>query len=153
MHVLIASSSFYRQNCYRELLEDLGHATTAVSGGIECIAELRWRQADLLLLEAPLLWGGSDGVLAVLQAESPRALPVLVICLHQGHPEWFQLSRFRIDDFLVRFPTLGELRSALDRCAGWGTASRGAVAAGRGFQSVAAALSASCPADARGAAS
>jgi len=151
MHVLIASSSFYRQNCYCELLEDLGHATTAVSGGIECIAELRRRQADLLLLEAPLLWGGSDGVLAVLQAEAPRALPVLVICLHQGHPEWFQLSRFRIDDFLVRFPTLGELRSALDRC--WGAAPRGAVGARRGFQSVAAALSASCPADARGAAS
>jgi len=152
MHVLIASSSFYRQSCYREMLEDLGHEATAVSGGIECVAELRRQRSDVLLLEAPLLWGGSDGVLSVLRDEAAAQMPVVLICLHRGNPEWFGLSRFRVDDFLVRFPTLGELRSAIERCAAGRTRLHAADRLS-GFASVSAALPLPCELPASGAAS
>jgi CheY-like chemotaxis protein len=118
MHVLVATSSYYRQTCYREILEGLGHEATLVSGGVDCLAWLRRRAFDLLLLEAPLHWGGGDGVLDAMQQEPQLAtLPIILICASQGSLEWFQLSRFRVDDFLVRVPTRDELHCAIERCA------------------------------------
>lgn len=117
MRVLVASSSYYRQTSYRQLLEGLGHEPALVGGGIECIDRLRRQPPELFILEVPLLWGGSDGVLAVWEEEAQnRKLPIIVICINQGNHDWFQLSNFRVDDFLVRFPTRDELRAAIERC-------------------------------------
>lgn len=117
MRVLVASSSYYRQTCYRQWLTELDHEVAVASGGVECLQQLRRSPPELLVLEAPLLWGGSDGVLAAILDEVQLAdLPIVVICASQGNLDWFRLSQFRVDDFLVRVPTRDELALAIERC-------------------------------------
>src|SRR5262245_18021392 len=99
MHVLIASSSAFRRNLYQQTIEDLGHEVTVVHGGLECTQEVAQRCPDLLMLEAPLLWGGADGVLDVLHdcLEEHRT-KVIVLTVGVGSIDWLQLSRFRVDE-------------------------------------------------------
>ena len=119
MQILVATSSPYRQSMYREAIERLGHQVLAAGSGVECIERLRAGAPDLLVLEAPLLWGGSDGVLEVIEQDlRPNSLPVIVLAVGSGSIDWFQLSRFHIDDFLFRVPTMQELGRAIASVAG-----------------------------------
>jgi len=113
MHIVVASSSVHRQTLYRETIEGLGHQAATANGGVECLECLRKGPAALLLLEAPLLWGGSDGVLDVVQHEFGAKPPVILVAVGSGSIDWFQLSRFRVDDFLFRIPTTHELQRAI----------------------------------------
>jgi DNA-binding NtrC family response regulator len=118
MYIVVASSSSYRQATYREALEKLGHRVETAGNGVECVEVLHAEKPDLLVLEAPLQWGGSDGVLDVLEQDlGPHAVPVIVLAVGSGSIDWFQLSRFRIDDFLFRVPTMQELGQAIDSVA------------------------------------
>ena len=110
MRILVASSSVFRQQFYQEVAEKLGHDVSLTSGGLDCVSQLRSSPPDLLILEAPLHWGGAEGVLEVAQNElGSSALPVILVAVGAGPIDWFQLSRFRIDHFLFRLPTLQEL--------------------------------------------
>jgi DNA-binding response OmpR family regulator len=123
MHVLVASSSHYRSERYRADIERLGHQVSLVGDGIECLRFLRSESCDLMILETPLLWGGSDGVLDVMQAMPQSAPPVILVAVGSGAIDWFQLGRFRLDDFLFRLPTAQELDRAIsDVCARRSTA-------------------------------
>ena len=52
------------------------------SSGIECRGKWREGRFDLLVLEAPLPWGGSEGVLEVIQTEARwQALPVILVAV------------------------------------------------------------------------
>jgi DNA-binding response OmpR family regulator len=114
MRILVASSSVFRQQFYQEVAEKLGHEVSVTSGGLDCVSQLRSSLPDLLILEAPLHWGGSEGVLEVAQNElGSSAVPVILVAVGAGPIDWFQLSRFRIDDFLFRLPTLQELGLAV----------------------------------------
>jgi CheY-like chemotaxis protein len=113
MHIVVASSSAHRQALYRDAIEGLGHQVSTVSGGVECIERLRTSPAELLLLEAPLLWGGSDGVLDLVRQDQSGSPQVIVVAVGSGSIDWFQLSRFRVDDFLFRVPTAHELERAI----------------------------------------
>ena len=114
MRILVASSSVFRQQFYHDVVENLGHEVSITSGGLDCVRQLRSSPPDLLILEAPLHWGGSEGVLEVAQNElGSSALPVILVAVGAGPIDWFQLSRFRIDDFLFRLPTLQELGVAV----------------------------------------
>src|SRR5687768_1642869 len=85
MHIVVASSSPYRQAAYREALEKLGHHVRTAGNGIECVEALRSANPDLLVLEAPLQWGGSDGVLEVVEQDlGPHAVPVIVLAVGSG---------------------------------------------------------------------
>jgi CheY-like chemotaxis protein len=58
-----------------------GYDVETANGGLECLAKLRHRTPDLLVLRWTLPWGGGDGILAWLR-EQPvdrRAPAVLVI--------------------------------------------------------------------------
>src|SRR5437870_1316196 len=66
MHILVASSSAFRQCMYRDAIESLAHQVSVVSGGVECLAQIHAQRPDLLILEAPLFWGGAEGVLHIL---------------------------------------------------------------------------------------
>lgn len=81
-------------------------------GGVDCVQQMRERPPHVLLLEAPLLWGGSDGVLDVMNGQGSSTRVVLVAA-GTGSIDWFQLSRFRVDDVLFRLPTLQELQRAI----------------------------------------
>jgi DNA-binding response OmpR family regulator len=118
MYIVVASSSPYRQATYRDALEKLGHRVATSGNGIECLELLRAERPDLLLLEAPLQWGGSDGILEVVEQDlGSHELPVIVLAVGSGSIDWFQLSRFKIDDFLFRVPTMHELGRAIDAVA------------------------------------
>ena len=114
MHILIASSSVFRQRNYREAVEVMGHRATTATDGVECVHRLRAEFPDMLILEAPLLWGGTEGVLEVARDEARLLpLPVILVAVGGGSIDWFQLSRFRIDQFLFRLPTAQELSRAV----------------------------------------
>jgi hypothetical protein len=82
---------------------------------VECIEQVALRRPDVLMIEAPLLWGGTDGVLDVLQGTlQEHGTKVIVLAVGVGSIDWFQLSRFRVDDVLFRVPTAPELRRTLD---------------------------------------
>jgi DNA-binding response OmpR family regulator len=130
MRILVASSSAFRQQFYQESIVKLGHEAVITSGGLECVRRLRSSPPDLLILEAPLHWGGSDGVLEVAQNELGAALPVILVAVGAGPIDWFQLSRFRIDDFLFRLPTLNELSVAIAGVAQRYGAAKGPAVAG-----------------------
>jgi CheY-like chemotaxis protein len=135
MEVLSASSSGHRQRLYRAALEGLGHTVRTAAGGLECVEQLRRSLPDVLLLEAPLLWGSSDGVLAVLQQELGATLPVILVAVGTGSIDWFELSRYRIDDLLFRIPTRSELAAAMENAQqrtgafSWRSAGKHALAA------------------------
>jgi DNA-binding response OmpR family regulator len=118
MHIVVASSSVRRQSTYREAIEGLGHRILPASGGVDCLEHFQRNSAGLLILEAPLLWGGSDGVLDVVQNQWNRDLPVILVAVGSGSIDWFKLSRFRVDDFLFRVPTAQELEKAIHSVVG-----------------------------------
>jgi CheY-like chemotaxis protein len=114
MHVLIASSSAFRRDLYMQAIDGLGHDVTFAGGGVDCIQQLRYRRPDLLLLEAPLPWGGTEGVLELVheRQDEPRT-KVILVAVGAGSIDWFQLSRFHVDDVLFRLPTASELQRAI----------------------------------------
>jgi CheY-like chemotaxis protein len=117
MRILVASSSAHRQTFYRGAIEGLGDEVRVAVSGVECAESLRKERPDLLILETPLLWGGSDGVLAVLEESAGgQSLPVVLVATSSSAEDWFQLGRFRVDNFLFHVPTAGELHRAIAGC-------------------------------------
>ena len=113
MHVLIASSSAYRRDFYQQAVHRLGHDVSTAEGGVDCVQQVRVCHPDLLVLEAPLLWGGCDGVLDILQ-EFDRVHPqVVLVAAGTGSIDWFSLSRFRVENVLFRLPSVQELQRAV----------------------------------------
>src|SRR5258705_6358369 len=84
MHVLIASSSAFRRELYQQAIHSLGHEVSLADGGVDCVQQVRVRRPDLLVLEAPLLWGGSDGVLDILQGMDPFGTRVILAAAGTG---------------------------------------------------------------------
>lgn len=114
MRILVASSSTFRQRMYRDAVESLGHQVAVVSGGIECVARIQAEEPDLLILEAPLFWGGAEGVLEALEdSQQQRNVPVILVATGGGSIDWFQLSRFRMENLLFRVPTAASLAQAI----------------------------------------
>jgi CheY-like chemotaxis protein len=114
MRILVASSSVHRQSFYREVIEGLGDEVRVAASGLECAECLRIERPDLLVLETPLLWGGSDGVLALLQEQTGEGpLPVILVAAALHADDFFRLGRFRLDNFLFHVPTAAELRRAI----------------------------------------
>jgi hypothetical protein len=114
MRILIASSSDHRQGQFREAIEGLGHQVLLAKGALECVERLRQGGVELMILEAPLLWGGAEGVLEVAQCDGEFGrLPVILVAVGVGTIDWFQLGRFRVDDLLFRVPTTSELSRAI----------------------------------------
>src|SRR5262245_28127256 len=114
MRILVASSSAHRRAFYRTAIEGLGDEVRVVANGIQCAECLREGRPDLLVLETPLLWGGSDGVLAVVQEKwGLGRLPVILVAAAFSADDFFRLGKFRLDNFLFHVPTAVELRDAI----------------------------------------
>ena len=80
IRVLMADPDPSISMVYREpLLREGFELATAVSG-LECVARLRECVPDVLVLEPQLLWGGGDGVLAMM-CEIPQLVTVPVMVL------------------------------------------------------------------------
>jgi response regulator RpfG family c-di-GMP phosphodiesterase len=74
---------------------------------------------DVLVLEAELLWGGGDGVLAVLD-EEPELRPAVVILVSYAADRGLmhRVSRFKVDDYQMKPITAARLGSRIGKLLG-----------------------------------
>lgn len=63
----------------RARLADLGWEVATAHGGLDCVAHLRRSLWDVAVLDADLLWGGADGVLADIADGTSHAPSVVFL--------------------------------------------------------------------------
>lgn len=99
IRVLIADPDESLLAEYREHSQEGFDVVTALNG-LECVDRLREQVPDVLVLEPQLLWGGGDGVLAVMHNDLDLAtVPVMILtsCTDRGVLD--DIARFPISDF------------------------------------------------------
>lgn len=103
VRVLVADPDEYLLRCYRHDLEQRGFQVVTVTSGLECIEKLRAADADVLVMEPSLPWGGGDGVLA-LMSETPDipCIPVIIVTDARDRGVLYRMAPFRIDDFQIK---------------------------------------------------
>lgn len=117
--VLMADPDASLPSVYRECLLREGFRLTTASTGLECVARLRERMPDVLVLEPYLPWGGGDGVLAIMgQSPDLAMIPVMILTSCRDPHILNGVKRFPISDYHVKPLTpdrlAGRLRSLLD---------------------------------------
>ena len=70
--------------CY---LSDGGHEATIATNGLETVANLRRNLPDAVVLDRELLWGGCDGVLALMQQVPEWSEIPLILTSTEAMPE------------------------------------------------------------------
>ncbi len=104
---------------YREPLLREGFDLGTAASGLECVARLRERVPDVLVLEPQMPWGGGDGVLAIMD-ESPdlAMVPVMILTSCRDPHVLGGVDRFPVNDYHVKplapDRLAGRLRSFLD---------------------------------------
>ncbi len=103
VRILIADSDEFLMATYREHLSQHGAVVSTATTGLACIDRLREFTPDVLVLDPSLLWGGGDGVLAVMH-EEPQIRPASVLLLtHGGNRSLlYRLSSFKVDDYQAK---------------------------------------------------
>ncbi|QDU29259.1 Regulator of RpoS [Anatilimnocola aggregata] len=71
MRVLIADGDEVFLEVAQHYLSDSGHEVNIATNGLDTVADLRRELPDVVVLDRELLWGGSDGVRALMQ-QVPR---------------------------------------------------------------------------------
>ncbi len=101
--VLIADPDEYLLDNYRDYLEQHGSEVATATNGVECIDRLREFGPDVLVLEPSLLWGGGDGVLAVMHEEQDiPSVPVILLTYGRDRGVLYRLAPFKIDDYQIK---------------------------------------------------
>ena len=111
MRLLMADGDEAFLELAQRYLSDHGHEVNIATNGLESIASLHHDIPDAVVLQRELLWGGGDGVRAVMQ-QDPRwsEIPVILIsddvlpgesCSTANAPLAAQLQKpYRIEDLL-----------------------------------------------------
>ena len=68
--VLIAEADRDLRDAYVQFLARLGFEIDTAADGLECLSKLRRFLPDVLILDLELLWGGGEGVRAILRDET-----------------------------------------------------------------------------------
>ena len=68
--VLIAEADRDLRDAYVRFLAGLGFEVDTATDGLECLSKLRRILPDGLILDLELLWGGGEGVLAILREDN-----------------------------------------------------------------------------------
>lgn len=103
VRILIADGDDYLAATYREHLCRHGAAVATARTGLECVERLREFAPQVLVLDPTILWGGGDGVLAVMH-EQPALRPPCVLLLTDGIDRalLYRLSSYRVDDYQAK---------------------------------------------------
>ncbi|MCA9120449.1 MAG: response regulator [Planctomycetaceae bacterium] len=103
IRVLIADPEEELQPVYREPLAQAGFDVATVGSGLACVARLRERVPDVLVIEPHLPWGGGDGVLAMM-GEDPQlaAIPVMVLTSHRESDALSRVAKFPVSSFHLK---------------------------------------------------
>ena len=79
MRVLFADGDEGSLKVAQRYLWHCGHEAKVASNGLECVDILRREEPDVVVLGREMLWGGGDGVLAVMQQDHEWSrIPVIL---------------------------------------------------------------------------
>ena len=100
VRILIADPDGFVSASYRDCLCQRGATVDTATTGLECLEKLREFAPEVLVLEPDLLWGGGDGVLAVIH-EQPELRPAFVMLVSHASDRGLlhRVSRFKVDDY------------------------------------------------------
>lgn len=103
VRILLADRDEFLLAAYREHFSQHGAIVATATTGLACLDRLRDFAPDVLVLDPSLLWGGGDGVLAVMH-EEPGIRPASVLLLTNGGNRslLYRLSSFRVDDYQTK---------------------------------------------------
>lgn len=103
IRVLMADPDASLPTVYREPLAREGFELITAVNGLECVARLRERVPNALVLEPRMPWGGGDGVLAMMGEEPDLAtVPVMVLTSCRDAHVLKSVGRFPIADYHVK---------------------------------------------------
>jgi DNA-binding response OmpR family regulator len=119
VRVLMADPDQSLQPMYRERLLQEGYEVVTAASGLECLARLRERAPDVLVMEPQLPWGDGEEVLAVMGEVPELAMvPVMVLTSCRDTRLLKALARFPVCDYqlkpLAPDRLAGRLRAILD---------------------------------------
>jgi DNA-binding response OmpR family regulator len=119
IRILMADPDESIHPVYLEPLSEDGFEVDVALSGLECVARLRERVPDVLVLEPQLPWGGGDGVLAMMGEDPDLAIvPVMVLTSCCDPHVMDRMARFPISDYhlkpLAPDRLAGRLRALLD---------------------------------------
>ena len=119
VRVLLADPDEFVAATYADCLRQRGAIVTTASTGLECVDRLHDFAPDVLVLEPELLWGGGDGVLAVIH-EQPGLRPAYVVLVSYARDRSLlhRVSRFKVDDYQVKPLSAARLANRLSRLLG-----------------------------------
>jgi carbon storage regulator CsrA len=103
VRILLADRDEFLLASYREHLNRSGALVATATTGLACVDRLRDFTPDVLVLDPSLLWGGGDGVLAVMHEEPAiRPAAVLLLTSRGNRSLLYQLSSFKGDDYQTK---------------------------------------------------
>ena len=103
LRILIADPDESIHDTYCEHLTREGFEVASVFSGVECVASLRERVPDLLLIEPELPWGGGDGVVASMGEDTPLASVPVVVLTSCGNSDVIdRFARFPVSKYLFK---------------------------------------------------
>jgi DNA-binding response OmpR family regulator len=126
--ILIAEADSGLARLYRNRLMDADCVARTAGTGLSCVAILRRFRPNLLVLGTDLLWGGAEGVLAVLD-EEPDLRPEIVTVLARSRERGIlrRLASYRIDGYQWKPVSPTRLVNLLNAMLAQGVASSVAV--------------------------
>jgi DNA-binding response OmpR family regulator len=112
--VLMADPDESLQTEFRGPLLQEGFELVAAASGLDCIARMRERVPDVLVLEPQLPWGGGEGVLGIM-GEVPEFanLPVMILTSCRDTRLLEAVSRFPVSDYQLKPLTPDRLAARL----------------------------------------
>jgi DNA-binding response OmpR family regulator len=114
MRILIADRNETLLEVLQSFLWDRGHEVEIAGTGLECLAILRDFSPDVVVLDRDLLWGGTSGVLAEMQANPELAhLPVILLANEESGLLGELLCMSQVTDWLQKPFRLGDLAELL----------------------------------------
>lgn len=92
MRILIADADRSFLENFQSYMWDNGYDVETATNGLECDAILYRYVPDILVIDRELLWGGCEGVLAQMQADSTLSQIPVVILVANTDDEYQGLS-------------------------------------------------------------
>lgn len=90
-----------------------GYEMELATNGLQCLATVRASRPDVVVLESRLLWGGADGLLAVMR-DQPATRHIPVILVGDAPNDVDHASFSPVDGFLHKPFRLGDLLCAIE---------------------------------------
>lgn len=103
VRILLADADAALVTSYEAYLSLAGYEVTAAGDGLACVARLREQTPHLVVLDAGLLWGRAEGVLALMKEQDDLPeVPVLVTYDRADRPALSGVQPFGVYDYAAK---------------------------------------------------